>query len=185
MYDSEDAAWVRIATPFSNSELHEFCRDLERVFRINPLLEFIEWRQIDTNNYHLHLKNLSNNQQIKTIISVEEIADGFKINYQSGIKTSTILKIEAEALTIIDDYSGTSETERQQNLAQVDKSLIPWGNAIYKYLQNWQRWKWFPLYRWYMRRVWQTMKPSGRRIAYMLIVISCFELLAISVFLIV
>jgi hypothetical protein len=36
-----------------------------------------------------------------------------------------------------------------------------------------------------MRRVWQTMKPSARRIAYMLIVISGFELVAMCVFLII
>ncbi|WP_069473725.1 hypothetical protein [Candidatus Marithrix sp. Canyon 246] len=75
---SEDKAWVRIATPLSNKQLHEFCSDLERLYRINPLLEFIEWRQIDTNTYHIHFKNLSNNQEINTTISVEGI-----ISYKS------------------------------------------------------------------------------------------------------
>ncbi len=176
MSSEDNKAWVRIATPLSDKQLHEFCSDLERLYRINPLLEFIEWKQIDTNQYHIHFKNLSNNQEVKTTISVE----GLKINYESGIKRATILTIEANALIITDDYSGSSEAD----LAEVDKSLIPWGNAIYKYLQSWQRWQWLPLYRWYMRRVWQTMKPSARRIAYMLIVITCFELLAMCVFLI-
>ncbi|MEN8215712.1 MAG: hypothetical protein ABFS56_04915 [Pseudomonadota bacterium] len=182
---SEDAAWVRIATPLSVKSLREFCRDLERLYRINPLLELIEWRKIGPNQYYLGANNLSNSQKIATEIYREESDEGFKFSYSKGLKSATFIRIEKEiqgsALILIDDYSGLSEAERTQRLAEVDRSLEHWGRELFRYLQNWQRWHWFPPYRWYMRRVWQPMKPSARRIAYMLIIVSLFELLAFFV----
>lgn len=186
---SEDIAWVRIATPLSTENLHEFCRDLERLLRINPMLEFIDWRQIAPNRYYLKAKNLSNDKIIATELNSEETKDGFKISYSEGIKSATIIRIERNQedkgngaiLVLIDDYSRFTESERKQRLAEVDSSLETWGKYLYSYLQNWQRWYWFPPYRWYMRHVWQPMKPSARRIAYMLIIITLFELLAFLV----
>jgi len=186
---SEDMAWVRIATHLSAKNLREFCRDLERLFRINPMLEFIEWRQIAPNHYYLQANNLSNGQTIATELNCEATKEGFKINYTEGIKAATIIRIETNAenqdttLVLIDDYGKFSETERKQRLSEVDSSLEPWGKHLYSYLQKWQHWHWFPPYRWYMRHIWQPMKPSARRIAYMLIVISLFELVVFLVIL--
>ncbi len=186
---SEDMAWVRINTPLSTDNLRDFCRDLERLLRINPMLEFIEWRQIAPNRYYLKAKNLSNNQIIATELNFEETQQGFKINYSDGIKSATIIRIESNLedkgkgaiLVLIDDYSRFSESERKQRLSEVDTSLEIWGKYLYSYLNNWQRWHWFPPYRWYMCHVWQPMKPSARRITYMLIIITLFELLAFLV----
>jgi hypothetical protein len=184
---SDDAAWVRVATPFSADALREFCRDLERLYRINPLLEFVEWRQIGPDNYYLMANNMSNAQEIATEIHRDETYDGFKIRYSHGLKSATFIRIEKDiqgngsALVLIDDYSGLTEAERTQRLAEVDRSLDHWGKELFRYLHKWQRWHWFPPFRWYMRRVWQPMKPSARRIAYMLIVITLFELLAFFV----
>jgi hypothetical protein len=176
---------VRVATPLSVKSLREFCRDLERLYRINPLLEFIEWRKIGPNQYYLGANNLSNDQEIATEIYREESNEGFKLSYSKGLKSATFIRIEKDfqrsALVLIDDYSGLSEAERTQRLAEVDRSLEHWGRELFRYLQIWQRWHWFPPFRWYMRRVWQPMKPSARRIAYMLIVVSLFELLAFFV----
>lgn len=184
---SEDMAWVRIATPLTANNLREFCRYLERLFRINPMLEFIEWRQIAPNHYYFKATNLSNDKTIATELNCEETKAGFKINYTEGIKSATFIRIETNAedkgttLVIIDDYSRLSKAERKQRLSEVDSSLETWGKDLYSYLKNWQRWDWFPPYRWYMLHIWQPMKPSARRIAYMLIIISLFELLAFLV----
>jgi hypothetical protein len=180
---SEDAAWVRISTPFSPETLRTFCRDLERLFRINPMLEFAQWQQFGPNHYAFKAKNLSNGQDIDTEMSVNETEQGLKITYTSGLKTATLIffenknDIKATELVIIDDYSGLPEAERTQRLAEVDRSLEAWGQELYRYLHNWQRWAWFPPYRWYMG-LWQSMKPMGRRIAYILIIITLFELMA-------
>jgi len=180
---SDDAAWVRVTTPLSTHKLREFCRDLERFYRINPLLEFAQWRSIGPNHYALEAKNLSNGQQIDTEMLLNETDNGFKITYTSGLKTATLIHIETETdvkgtvLVMIDDYSGLPEGERTQRLAEVDRSLEAWGQELYRYLHNWQRWAWFPPYRWYMG-FWQSMKPMARRIAYTLIIITLFEFIA-------
>ncbi|MDM8559198.1 hypothetical protein [Candidatus Parabeggiatoa sp. HSG14] len=179
---SEDVAYVRVATPLSVKSLHDFCGDLERLYRINPMLEFTKWQKIDDNQYYLQANNLSNGQEILTKIYQEETDEGFKITYSEGLKAATFIQLEKSeqgtTLVIIDDYNRLSEAERTQRLAEVDHSLKYWGQELYRYLHNWQRWHWFPPYRWYMRRVWQPMKPSARRITYMLIIITLFELFA-------
>ena len=180
---SDDVAWVRVTTPLSAETVRAFCRDLERLYRINPLLEFAQWGSIGPNHYAFEAKNLSNGQEIATEIYLDETDEGFKINYTSGLKTATVIRIETDTdlkgsvLVMIDDYSGLPEGERTQRLAEVDRSLGAWGQELYRYLHNWQRWAWFPPYRWYMR-LWQSMKPMARRIAYTLIVITFFEIIA-------
>ena len=180
---SEDVAYVQIATPLSAPTLRNFCADLERLYRINSMLEFVEWRQIDSKHYYLHANNLSNGQTISTELQWEETAEGFKINYREGLKTTTLINIiidsQGSNLVIVDDYSGLPEDIRNQRLAEVDRSLVQWGNDLFHYLRTWHRWNWFPPFRWYMRSVWQPLKPSGRRIAYMLIMISLFDLIAL------
>lgn len=177
----EDAAWVCVATPLSVEQLRQFCRDLERLYRINPMLEFASFREINANYYYLQAKNLSNGKEIATEIHLNETKDSFKITYHEGIKSATVLRFETNkvgtVLVIIDDYSGLSVTERTQRLSEVDQSIEKWGQALHRYLHNWHRWSWFLPFRWVMRR-WLLMKPMARRIAYMLIVITLFELFA-------
>jgi hypothetical protein len=36
----KDAAWATINTPLEVNELKLFCQDIERLFRINPMLHF-------------------------------------------------------------------------------------------------------------------------------------------------
>ena len=68
-------------------------------------------------------------------------------------------------------------SEREKSLDEVDKSLVNWGNDLYRYLRQWKRWSWVPGWQWYMRKIWQPMKPMGRRIAYILFVISAAEMI--------
>ncbi len=180
---SDDSALVQVFTPFSVTWLREFCRDVERLYRINPMLEFVEWRQLDAQTYYMRARNLSNDQEIDTEIHVEEIDSGLKITYAKGLKRTTWVKIEAYAqgttLIIADDYSGLSVAERKRHLAKIDHSLESWGRELYRYFQYWKRWSWFPPFRWYTRYLWLKMKPTARRVAYMLIIISLFEIVVL------
>jgi len=179
---SDDCAWVRIVTPLILPELYEFCSDIERLYRINPLLEFREWQSLSSERYRFQVYNLSNQQILATEIYVEKGEAAIKITYREGLKVATLIKLEAAAqgsvLTLLDDYSRCSEEERKRRLAEVDKSLTQWGQAIYRYLQQWQRWSWLPVYRWYKLQIWQPLTPVARRITYILIVITFFEILA-------
>lgn len=100
--------------------------------------------------------------------------------YKGWLKTSTELQIKKAdnntcRLVIIDDYSGTNSNERKQRIAEVDNTIIQWGNDIHRYLQQWKRWSWLPGWKLYMLGYWQGMKPSTRRISFMLIAITMAE----------
>ena len=181
---AEDAAWASINTPLDEGELKSFCRDVERLFRINPMLYFSKWESLGGNRYFMAGQNISQKEpfDFESEFTVEELPDGLRADYKQGLKTSTTFKIEpspdprwGSRLTIVDCYDGMSEQERKEQLHKVDRSLVIWAKYLQQYLLAWKRWSRFALWRWYMRRVWLPMKPSGRRISYMLIWISIFE----------
>lgn len=178
--DNQDAAWVTIETPFNSAELCAFLDDVERLYRINSMLVFEEWQQTGDRQYRLKAKNLSNGQQLKTDLEVEPTADGITVRYNEGLRTSTSFRVDDEVdgcakLVVTDDYSGASLTERESRIDEVDKSLVQWGNSLYRYLHQWKRWSWLPGWRFYMRKIWQPMKPMARRITFILIIITLAE----------
>lgn len=183
---AEDAAWASVNTPLSVEQLSEFCQDIERLFRINPMLEFQQWQRLDDARYLSVSRNSSQETpfELETELTVSPLSDGFKIEYSNGIKTSTTIKIaptpEGSKLTLIDCYEGLSEEDRQQRLGEVDKSITTWASYLQRYLVLWKRWSGVALWRWYMRRIWQPMKPTGRRITYMLLWISVVEVALIA-----
>jgi len=184
--EEQDFAWASLVTPLSVEALMLFCQDIERLYRINPMLEFNEWRATNAHHFIASGKNISHLTPLnfEYELDVSELADGFQINYSNGLKTKTVLKIEAlpqgSKLTITDHYDGHSEEERKARLDEVDKSLVTWANYLQRFITNWHKWSRIAAWRWYMRRVWQPMKPSGRRITYMLLWISMVEVSLIS-----
>ncbi len=178
--DSEDAAWVTIETPFDATTLRAFLDDVERLYRINPYLVFEEWRQTGAHQYLLRAKNLSNGKMLETGLEVEGVEGGIRVRYSAGLRTATTFRIEARAdgtaqLIVLDDYSGTSAAERESRLDEVDKSLAQWGVSLRRYLRQWRRWSWLPGWKFYMRRVWQPMKPMARRIVFILTMVTVAE----------
>ncbi len=178
--ESEDAAWVTIETPFDAEELRTFLDDVERLYRINSLLVFEDWRQTGETRYRMRAKNLRNDRVIETELDVEATADGIAVRYSEGLKTATSFRVEPQPggpakLIVTDDYSGTSAEERQARIDEVDKSLGEWGRNLHRYLRQWKKWSWVPGWKFYMRRVWQPMKPMARRICFILIVVTAAE----------
>ncbi len=180
--DNEDAAWVSIDTPFNAIELRDFLDDVERLYRINSMLVFENWEKISDQEYRLKLKNLSNGKLLETALNLDSSDDGISVSYQQGLRSTSTFRVESKddgkaRLVVTDDYSGTPMSEREKRLDEVDKSLVNWGNDLYRYLRQWKRWSWVPGWQWYMRKIWQPMKPMGRRIAYILFVISAAEMI--------
>lgn len=178
-----DAAWCTVPTSLSLDELQHFCLDTERLLRINPLYEFSDWQVLSDNHYHFNGQNLSNEQAIDVGIRREECDGGFDLLYETGLRQRTEFRFTATEegceLLITDCYSEQlDDAEREARLVEVDHSLVPWAKDLQQYLLSWQRWKWCAPWRWYMRRVWQPMKPTARRISYMLIWISVAEIVA-------
>ena len=179
-----DRAWVRIATGLSPAALLAFCQDAERLLRINSMYEFEEWRAEDEGCFFMQVRNLSNGHNFATHIRAEPCSDGLRI-----LKTATEFRVEPAGpddkpaasgggtLVVTDDYSGTPEADRRTRAGEIDKSLVWWGHDLHRYLRHWARWSGFGPWRWYMHRVWLPMKPKARRITFVLIVITVFELL--------
>ena len=177
---SEDKVWATIQTTLHPEALRDFCRDLERLYRINPYSEFRVWKETAPGQVHAEFHNLSNKQDSSLDLTlVPESDSAFSVRYSQGIKTATRFEIQPTGmgsnLTITDDYNLLPAEERAQRLDEVDKSLPAWGQAILDYLRRHQRWGWIVPWRWYMRWMWVPMKPSSRRIAWMLYLITVVE----------
>ena len=180
-----DASWVIVDTPLELTALREFCGDIERLFRINPYLEFRVWQRTGDDGYHARFRNLSNGLAVALDMRVErESNDAFALVYRDSIKACTRFELRTTAtgsrLTIRDDYGRLPEAERAQRLAEVDKSLPAWGWALHEYLRREQRWGRYAPWRWYMRRVWLPMTPRARRIVYVLLLLTVAELALIA-----
>lgn len=179
--DAEDAAWASLNTPLSIDELKAFCRDIERLYRVNPMLEFTNWQSVDDNQFTFSGKNISQETpfDFETNLKVSEQPDGFRVDYSQGIKSSTTFSIEpaeqGSKLTIVERYEGLSEEDRKSRMDEVDKSLVTWAGYLQKFILTWSKWSRVRPWRWYMSKVWQPMKPSSRRIVYMLLWISVVE----------
>jgi hypothetical protein len=176
-----NAAWVVIETPLAPGNLAAFCSDLERLYRINPYLEFRYWRGTAPRAFAVAFRNLSNQREFELQLALERASESdFTVHYDRGIKRSTRFEIESAAtasrLKITDAYNDADAA----NTAEVDRSLHAWGVALKEYLLREQRWGWCGPWRWYMRRAWVPMKPSARRITFMILVVTLAEIALIA-----
>ena len=181
---ARDASWVSVDTPLELAALRDFCADIERLFRINPYLEFVAWQRSGADSHRASYRNLSNHQCVTVDMWIErESDDVFSLVYSDGIKARTRWELEPLAagsrLTITDDYSRLPDAERTVRIDEVDKSLSAWGWALHEYLQRERRWGSFAPWRWYMRRWWLPMTPRARRITYMLVLLTAAEMVLI------
>ncbi len=189
--DNQDAAWASINTPLHIDALLVFIQDVERLLRINPMLEFKKWEKLGASQYFMAGRNISQETafEFETKLTVSRRPNGLEIEYESGVKASTVIEIEGielengelgSKLTITDHYDRLDEETRQARMGEVDKSLINWATDLQRYLVTWRRWSRIKLWRLYMQHVWLPMKPTGRRITYMLLWISAVEVALIT-----
>ena len=178
--DSSDVAWAAVPAHQSPEELSAICRDVEALFRVNPYLYFSQWRQSGPTSYHAEFENQSNDRKLALDLDVTSGPGlGATVRFSTGLKRRTVFSIEPFAqgsrLVIVDDYGGVAEAEREQRLSEVDKSLKAWGEALRVYFLRLRRYRRLPGWRWYIRRVWVPMKPSQRRIVWLLYLITVVE----------
>jgi len=176
-----DSAWVTIDVPLAPAALAGFCRDVERLYRVNPYLEFRSWRETAPGAFAASVRNLSNQRDLELEMKLERASErDFIVHYNRGVKRNTRFEIDSTAggsrLRITDDYSGTTAADA----TEVDRSLHAWGVALREYLLREQRWGWCAPWRWYMRRVWVPMKPSARRITFIILMVTLAEIALIA-----
>ena len=175
--DSQDVAWVTVPAKQSVEALSRLCEDVEAIIRVNPYYVYKNtWGRTGDNCFHTEYSNLSNEQEVSQDFCVErESPSKWIIKYKDSLKQRTILEIEAtqfgSKLTIVDDYEGITEDEKETRQHEVDKSLKAWGQGLHGYFLRWHRFSWIPGWKWYTRKVWIPMKPSARRITYMLLMV--------------
>ena len=63
--EEENMAWASLNTDMTRENLIDFCSDIERLFRINPYLEFIKWQSNNASNADIHIRNISNDEPVE------------------------------------------------------------------------------------------------------------------------
>lgn len=169
-----------IDTPLGLEDLRDFCGDVERLYRINPYLEFQAWQPLGAHAFRVSWRNLSNEQAVTLELRrVPESEYAFSVMYSQGIKRRTRFSLEAapggSRLVLTDDYSGFSEAERASRMAEVDKSLAAWGWALHAHLRREHRWGSYRLWRWAMQRFWLPLRPAARRITLLIVLVTLAE----------
>lgn len=176
--DSSDAAWVTIKSVLPVNQVKQIMSDVEVVFRLNPFYYIDSWDK-QNEKTSIKFRNMSNNQAVEQSFMTSNTDNELTISYEGGIKTRTIIRVEQDGdgsrILLIDDYSGMSDTEREQHAEKADRSLQKWGEAIFTHLQRIKKWSWLPGWQFYMRRIWMPMNPSGRRVLWMLYIITLAE----------
>lgn len=177
-----DAAWVVLETRLGAAELAAFCGDLERLYRINPFLEFMSWQPRAPDRFRAEFLNHSNGQHtVLEGIVTRAPGNALRVDYATGVKKSTRFEIQpahrGSRLTITDEYGPTGAVAQQ---GEIDRSLHAWGVALKAYLERDRRWSWVPMFRPWMQRVWLPMKPSARRITFLVLVIGLADVLLIA-----
>ncbi len=179
---AQDAAWARADIPLSAQETFAFLADIERLFRLNPLLEISSWQQQTGINGACRLEalNESNGCAYAVGIAITGVIHDQAITllYDRGIKASTELRIEpageGSSLTITEHYHPL-ENQDDQRFKEVDRSLVPWLAAIRGHIAGLARYGWLPGYRWWVGRFMPGMPPRQRRMVRMMVWISLLE----------
>lgn len=179
-----DAAWVVLETPLGAAALTVFCGEIERLYRINPFLEFASWNQRAPDRFRAELLNHSNGRRtVLEGVVTRASGNAWRVDYVSGLKKNTRFEIQptptGSRLTITEDYGPAGAGAGAQE-AEIDRSLHAWGVALKAYLERDRRWGWVPLFRPWMQRVWLPMKPSARRITFLILVIGLADVLLIA-----
>jgi hypothetical protein len=174
---TQNAAWVDIELPLAPEQALDYARNVERFLRLNPHLEIARFEHAAVGRYRLEGLNEMNGLAISCGLTLQDAgAEGFRLHYDSGLKLATAVTAAPHAngalLTIRESYR---QPESDADLAQVDRSLTPWGVAIRRHLLGLSRWSWLPGYRRWRERVWLGMRPRERRIVRLIAWVTALE----------
>lgn len=175
--DTENAAWVNIELPFSPQLALDYVRNVERFLRLNPHLDIASFEREADGRYRLEGLNEMNGLAVSCGLTLQDAgADGFRLDYDSGLKLATEVTAAAHAagalLTIRESYR---QPENDADLAQIDRSLTPWGMAVRRHVLGLARWSWLPGYRRWREHIWLGMKPRERRVTRLIVLTSLIE----------
>lgn len=173
--------------PQPAAEVAAYLQDVERLFRLNPFLEIRRF-EAAPGQFTIDLLNEANGLAVSGKLTFEP-ADrlGYRLRYDSGLKLETEVSVAPQAagtrLRIRENYRPPAD---DAELAQVDRSLTPWGEAIRRHFLGLARWSKVPFYRWWREGIWLGLRPRERRIVRLLGWITVLEfavfLLVVAIF---
>jgi len=176
----EDRARAETHIPIDADAMFEFVSDIERLLRLNPHLDIETWQRIP-DGMRLAAQNETTGRRIETSVRIETTpaTRSIVLTYSEGLKRATTLAVEdgdsRGCRLVIAEHYPVIEDAQDPRVAEVDRSLIPWVNAIRRHLLGRQRWGWLPGYRWWTGRFMPGMPPRQRRIVRMIVWVSLLE----------
>lgn len=179
----EDLARAETQVPIDADAMFEFVSDIERLLRLNPHLDIEAWQRIP-GGMRLAAQNETTGRRIETAVRVETTpaTRSIILGYADGLKRATTLAVEIGdghgCRLVVTEHYPIIEDAQDPRVAEVDRSLIPWVNAIRRHLLDRKRWGWLPGYDWWAARFMLGMPPRQRRIVRMIIWVSLLEFIA-------
>lgn len=160
--------------------MFEFISDIERLLRLNPHLEIDAWQRMPDGMRFAAL-NETTGRRVETAVCVKTMRSTRTVilGYADGLKRATTLTVEGGddhgCRLVVTEHYPVIDDAQDARVAEVDRSLIPWINAIRRHLLGRHRWGWLPGWRWWHERFLPRMVPRQRRIVRLIIWISVLE----------
>jgi hypothetical protein len=176
----EDRARAETQVSIDADAMFEFVSDIERLLRLNPHLDIEIWQHM-ADGFRFAALNETTGRRIETAIRVETMpaTRSILLSYADGLKRATTLAVESGdghgCRLVVTEHYPVIEDAQDPRVAEVDRSLIPWVNAIRRHLLDRNRWSWLPGWRWWDEGFMVGMAPRQRRIVRMIIWISVLE----------
>lgn len=172
----DNAAWVDIDLPQPAHEMAAYLRDVERLLRLNPHLEFRRIAAVP-GGLELEALNEMNGRAVSQRLTFRKIGPwSFALDCDRGLKQSIEVTVEARGagsrLRILEAYR---QPQNDAELAEIDRSLTPWGQSLRRHFVGLARWGRLPGYRWWHERIWPNMRPRERRIVRLIAWIAVLE----------
>lgn len=176
----EDRVRAETQVPIGAEAMFEFVSDIERLVRLNPHLVIETWQRLP-DGMLLAVLNETTGRRIETAVRVETTRSlrTIVLSYADGLKQATTLTVEGGdgdscRLIVTEHYPFIADAQ-DPRVADVDRSLIPWVDAIRRHLLGRQRWGWLPGWRWWHEQFLPGMPPRQRRIVRMIVWVGVLE----------
>lgn len=179
----EDCIRAETPVPIGVDAMFEFIADIERLFRLNPHLEIDIWQR-KADGMRVAVRNETTGQRVETAVGVEMIREkrAIVLRYAAGLKKATTLAVEDGdgngCRFVVTEHYPVIDDELDPRVAEVDRSLIPWVNAIRRHVLGRERWGWLPGWIWWNEHILPGMRPRQRRIVRLIVWISVLEFAA-------